>query len=115
MGGGEQWTKHKSWPFFLTGPPQRKLESVQNGIAYFDFETWHHINVQACPELVKAEEKKRRNEHFNTIYRLLPFSPAKKKSPKSGGMEVEEGEGRSTTGDRFSPKRRESHPWSCEK
>ena len=63
--------------------------------------------MQACPELVKTEEKKRRNEHFNTIYRLLPFSPppTKKKSPEPGAMEVEEGEGRSDAGDRFSPQR----------
>lgn len=128
-GGGGEWTKHKPWLVLLTGPPQKSLASVQNGISCFDFEIWHHINItgQACTELLTAEEKKRENEHLNKttdscleqvnmIYRLLPFSLAKKKKkpPKPGGIE-EEGEGRSAAGDRFSPERRESHPQSCEK
>ena len=49
------------------------------------------------------------------IYRLLPFSLAKKKKPPKPGQIDEEGEGMSAAGDRFSPKRRESHPQSCEK
>ena len=72
VGGGGEWTKHKSWLILLTGPPQKSLVSVQNGISYFDFEIWHHISGQACTELVKSEEKKRGNEHLNMIYRLLP-------------------------------------------
>lgn len=91
-GGGGEWTKHKPWLVLLTGPPQKSLASVQNGISCFDFEIWHHINItgQACTELLTAEEKKRENEHLNKttdscleqvnmIYRLLPFSLAKKK------------------------------------
>lgn len=66
--------KTQPWLVLLTGPPQKSLASVQNGIFCFDFEIWHHINItgQACTELVNAEEKKRGNEHLNMIYRLLP-------------------------------------------
>lgn len=72
---GGEWTKHKPWLVLLTGPPQKSLASVQNGIFCFDFEIWHHINItgQACTELVNAEEKKRGNEYLNMIYRLLPW------------------------------------------
>ena len=71
---GGEWTKHKPWLVLLTGPPQKSLASVQNGIFCFDFEIWHHINItgQACTELVNAEEKKRGNEYLNMIYGLLP-------------------------------------------
>lgn len=67
------------------------------------------------PRTGKGRRKKEKEWTLQHNLQATAFLTSKKKSPKSGGMEVEEGEGRSTTGDRFSPKRRESHPWSCEK
>ena len=77
----------------LTNWPSSKITGICSKWHFlFDFEIWHHINItgQACTELLKAEEKKRENEHLNKItdscleqlnmiYRLLPFSLAKKK------------------------------------
>lgn len=75
-GGGGEWTKHKPWLVLLTGPPQKSLASVQNGISCFDFEIWHHINItgQACTELLTAEEKKEREWTLEQDYRLLPWT-----------------------------------------
>lgn len=90
IGAGERWTKaNYGHSCYVAHPKER--QSVHNNAVYFEVEILHCLNVQACPELVKAEEK--RDKHLNKFYRWLPFLPTKK-TLKPWGMEVEEGEGR---------------------
>ena len=86
-----------------------------NGTVYFELETLHHMNVQACSEWAKAEEKQRGDEHLNTIYRWLPFLPTKNSLPNLEAWKwrrVREGV-MPVTG--CTPRERwESHRHSCE-
>lgn len=56
IGAGERWTKaNYGHSCYVAHPKER--QSVHNNAVYFEVEILHCLNVQACPELVKAEEK----------------------------------------------------------
>ena len=106
VGGGEWWTKHKLWPFLLIGPLQRKLVSSKWHCLFWfqELASYHYAGLPRTGKDRREKEKEWTLQH-NLQTAAFLTTTNKKKSPEPGAMEVEEGEGRSDAGDRFSPQR----------
>lgn len=109
VSGGEWWTKRKLRAFLLIGPPRRK--SVQNWHGLFQTRAFTSYKCAGLPRSGKGRRKE--DEYFNTICRLLLFSPTKNlpNLEEWKRRRVEEGAVLLTG---FLPGRRESHHRSCE-
>lgn len=106
IGAGERWTKaNYGHSCYVAHPKER--QSVHNDAVYFEVEILHRLNVQACPELVKAEEKQGISTWTNFTDDCL--SCQQKRLPN-----LEEWKWRRVREGSL-PEKTESHHHSCEK